>query len=233
MIESKGLHIGYSDSILKVQDLQLKTGLHILIGKNGSGKSTFLKTITGQLAPIEGNISLNDHDIGSIELTKIPTIISFVGSQFPIVDFMRVFEFIELARSPYTNYFGRISQKDHQISMEALQILGIENLKYRFTSQLSDGEKQLVSIAKAISQETSIIALDEPTAFLDYSNKKLVLDKLIKLSQEFDKCIILSSHDIDLSIEANCPFLVINDNKKELQIHDSSITKQEIISIAF
>lgn len=233
MIRTKDLHIGYSESILAVEDLNLDAGVHILIGKNGSGKSTFLKTITGQLLSIKGSIKLAGKDISTISIAALPTTISFVGSQFPIVDFLRVSEFVILGRSPHSNFFGKKTKKDIDSMNEALEILGIEYLKDRFTSELSDGEKQLVSIAKALTQETPIIALDEPTAFLDYSNKKLVLENLITISKKFNKCILLSSHDIDLSLEANCPFLVVVNKLKKIKFIEHGISKSELIGMAF
>jgi len=233
MIKTKGLHIGYSESILQVEDLNLSNGVHILVGRNGSGKSTFLKTLTGQLTPINGTIELDGKELSSISIAEIPKTISFVSSQFPVVDYLRVSEFISLGRSPHTNFFGKKTTKDSDAMQRSLEILKIEYLKDRFTSELSDGEKQLVSIAKALTQETPIIALDEPTAFLDYSNKKLVLKNLIKVSKEFKKCVLLSSHDIDLSIEAECPFLVVEDNSKTIRFIDTGISKSELIGLAF
>lgn len=233
MIKTRGLHIGYSESILQVDDLNLSNDVHILIGKNGSGKSTFLKTITSQLASIKGAIELDGKDLTSISIAEIPKTISFVSSQFPIVDFLRVSEFISLGRSPHTNFFGKKTLNDSEAMQRSIEVLKIEYLKDRFTSELSDGEKQLVSIAKALTQETPIIALDEPTAFLDYSNKKLVLENLISISKEFNKCIILSSHDIDLSLEAECPFLVVEDTSKRIKFVENGISKSDLIGLAF
>lgn len=233
MIKTNSLHIGYSEALLSVKDFELGSGLHILIGKNGSGKSTFLKTLSGQIKPKSGQVYLQGNDVSAIEERSIPKLISFVSPQFPHVEFMRVIDFIQLSRSPYTNFFGTTSQKDKELALEALDLMGIEQLKYRFTSELSDGEKQLVAIAKAICQETSIITLDEPTAFLDYTNKKRVLDNLIKLASEFDKCIIMSSHDLDMSLDAQCPFLLVHDERKEIQLHQVGVTKEELIGMAF
>ncbi len=233
MIKTKGLHIGYHSSILKIEDLSLVTGnLHFLIGRNGSGKSTFLKTILGQITPISGSVFLDDKIIDSIPVSELPKYISFVSAHFPTVDFLRVEEFIALSRSPYSNYFGKLSEKDMQIIDNSLKTMNITHLKGRFTSELSDGEKQMVAIAKAIAQETDIILLDEPTAFLDYANKQLVISALSKVSKELNKCIILSTHDIDLSIENKGNYLIVDSIKKELTYH-SNLSKNEILSKAF
>ena len=230
MIQTQGLHIGYSESILSMDDLHLSNGVHILIGRNGSGKSTFLKTLAGQIPKIMGSIKIQNNEVSAISIEELPKIISFVSSQFPIVEFLRVSEFVGLGRNPHTNFFGKKTNKDIEAIDKALETLGISYLRDRFTSELSDGEKQLVSIAKALTQET---ALDEPTAFLDYSNKKLVLGKLVAIGQEFNKCILLSSHDLDLSLDVNCPFLVIDDTSKTIRFIEPGISKSELIKIAF
>jgi|TARA_B110000908_G_scaffold93525_1_gene110803 iron complex transport system ATP-binding protein len=233
MIQTQGLHIGYSESILSMDDLHLSNGVHILIGRNGSGKSTFLKTLAGQIPKIMGSIKIQNNEVSAISIEELPKIISFVSSQFPIVEFLRVSEFVGLGRNPHTNFFGKKTNKDIEAIDKALETLGISYLRDRFTLELSDGEKQLVSIAKALTQETAIIALDEPTAFLDYSNKKLVLGKLVAIGQEFNKCILLSSHDLDLSLDVNCPFLVIDDTSKTIRFIEPGISKSELIKIAF
>ena len=233
MIRTKGLNIGYHSPLLKIEDLTLENGdLFFLIGRNGSGKSTFLKTILGQISPISGSVFLDDKIIDSMPISELPKHISFVSAHFPNVDFLRVEEFIALGRSPYSNYFGKLSEKDMQIIDNSLEVLKISYLKGRFTSELSDGEKQMVAIAKSIAQETSIILLDEPTAFLDYANKQLVISALSKVSTEMNKCIILSTHDIDLSIENKGNYLIVDNVKKTLTNH-SNLSKDEILAIAF
>lgn len=233
MITTEQLHIGYSKSILTVEDLNLSSGLYILAGKNGSGKSTLLRTLSGQLSPVRGSVEIEGTDLTNINKADLPKKIAFVGSHFPIVDFLKVEDFIALGRSPFTNFFGRKTDNDNSIIKRSIETLKIEHLAGRFTSELSDGEKQLVSIAKALVQETKIIALDEPTAFLDYSNKKLVLDQLIEISESMNKCIIMSSHDIDLCLEAKRPFLVVHDKENVVKTVDADISKSELLALAF
>jgi len=233
MIVTKGLHIGYKSSIAEVQDIKLDAGVYILIGKNGSGKSTLLKTIAGQLDSIQGAIEINGKEIKSIRKSNLPKLISFVGSKFPDVDFLNVVDYIALGRSPHNDFFGRKTARDAEVIDQAIDTLQIQDLKNRFTSQLSDGERQLAAIAQALTQETSIIILDEPTAFLDYLNKKIVLENLIKISAKFNKCILLSSHDIDLSIDAQRPFLVVRKDTNTIELLAAETSKNTIISIAF
>ncbi|MBL1281521.1 MAG: ABC transporter ATP-binding protein [Fluviicola sp.] len=234
MIRTEDLKIGYHSPLLQVENFTLQKGeLYFLIGKNGSGKSTFLKTISGQLSPISGRAFLNEKLSTEIPFRDLPKTVSFVSSHFPIVDFLKVEDFIALGRNSHTSYFGKLQASDSQVINSTIKRLQISHLIGRFTSELSDGEKQLVAIAKALVQETPIILLDEPTAFLDYSNKTLVLETLKRISVEMEKCIILSSHDLDMSLEMNCPFLVVNFQEKSLQLIDSSVSKQDLLRIAF
>jgi len=234
MISTKNLHIGYSQALLTVEDLALEKGqLYFLIGRNGSGKSTFLKTIVGEISSFSGEILVDDKRISELSYKDIPKTVAFVTTHFPLTDYLTAEEYVRLARTPYTGHFGRISSKDQELIDQAFEILNINYLKQRFTSELSDGEKQMVSIAKVITQETPIIILDEPTAFLDYTNKQSVIDLLKNISRTMEKCIIMSSHDIDMSIAAKCPFLAINSIQKKITQVSLPTTKDIIIEIAF
>ena len=234
MIRTKNLHIGYAKELLAVDDLSLDKGeLYFLIGRNGSGKSTFLKTLIGEIPPLNGEVLLNGNHISHLTYKEIPKTVAFVTTHFPLTDYLTAEEYVRLARTPYTGHFGRISSKDQDLIDQAFDILNIQDLKQRFTSELSDGEKQMVSIAKAIAQETAIIILDEPTAFLDYTNKQRVVDLLKNISKTMEKCIVMSSHDIDMSIAAECPFLAVNSIEKKITQVLSPTSKEEIINLAF
>lgn len=233
MIKLQNVHIGYSKSILQCEDIQLECGnVYILVGKNGIGKSTLLKTISKQIAPISGRIAIENKDVQSISTSELPKLLSFVPVHFPQMDYVRSKEFISAGRAPYTNALGRITETDSEEIQHAIDALGIEYLSDRFTSELSDGEKQLVAISKAIAQKTPVILLDEPTAFLDYSNKKKVLRILKETATSLNKCIVLSAHDIDLCLEFSSNFLVVNTDSKKLE-HLANPSREDIISIAF
>ncbi|GAB5419052.1 MAG: ABC transporter ATP-binding protein [Crocinitomicaceae bacterium] len=233
MITTKALHIGYGQKLLTVDDLDLTSGVYILIGKNGSGKSTFLKTLTGTIPAVNGHISLNGTSIHSIPEAERPKHIAFVQTQFPVVDFLRVSEYLALGRSPHTSFFGKLTEKDRSAVQGALDTLGIQHLANRFTNELSDGERQMVAIARTFAQETAVIALDEPTAFLDYQNKSEIIQKLMELGKTHDKCIVLSSHDIDQSILSGADFLVIDTQSLQLSHSPTGTSKEEIVAKAF
>ena len=235
MIQFTKTHIGYtSPALFTIDDIVLEeNSVCILVGKNGSGKSTFLRTIIKHEKIIQGDILLYGRSIKGIKDNSISKHIAYVPTTFPQVDYLRVTEFVGMGRTPHTNALGRFSEKDHGIVKEALKKLHISNLEHKFTGELSDGERQLCAIAKAIAQETKIIVLDEPTAFLDYSNKIKVLNILKEIAAEMNKCIILSSHDIDLSIMANCPFLVLNKTDAKMELLLPPIEKEKLMLMAF
>jgi iron complex transport system ATP-binding protein len=203
-----------------------------LVGKNGVGKSTLLKTISKQIAPISGEIRMDNRDLKTLSASELPKMLSLVPVHFPQMDYVRAREFIAAGRAPYTNALGRMTDIDSSEVKQAIETLEISHLGDRFTSELSDGEKQLVAIAKAIAQKTSVILLDEPTAFLDYSNKKKVLSILKEIAVRLNKCIILSVHDIDLSLEYTSDFLLVDSETGELKLFQNP-TKEEVIEIAF
>src|SRR5690606_3743130 len=138
--------------------------------------------------------------------------LAFVPARFPEVEFMKVKDFIGLGRTPYLNAFGTKTEKDLEIIEHFIQLLDIQHLADKFTTELSDGERQLCAIAKALTQETPIILLDEPTAFLDYKNKQRIIDILEQLANELNLLILFSTHDLSsiakqtiqkIGIEAN------------------------------
>lgn len=233
MIELKNLQIGYSESILNAEELTLEAGkLYVLVGNNGSGKSTFLKTLSKQIRAKSGTIRLNGQEISTISPSALPELLAFVPVQFPHMDYVRTREYIAAGRAPYTNVLGKLAPKDNEEIARAIELLEIKPLENRFTSELSDGEKQLVSIAKAIAQETPIILLDEPTAFLDYSNKKRVLHFLRETALKLNNCIVLSAHDLDLCLEFTPDFLVVDARTRTLTF-ESAPTKAALIAKAF
>jgi iron complex transport system ATP-binding protein len=122
---------------------------------------------------------------------------------------MTVEELVGMGRSPYTGFWGTLTDKDLLIVDEAIQLVGVESLKGRYIHTLSDGERQKVMIAKALAQQTPIIYLDEPTAFLDFPSKVEVMQLLHRLAREQQKTIFLSTHDVELSLQvADCIWLM-------------------------
>jgi iron complex transport system ATP-binding protein len=235
MIELKGIEIGYKKRLFSIEDIQLSKGkVYSLIGSNGAGKTTFLKTLQGNITPIKGQIIINKTEVQQFDRGILSQTIAFVNSKFDGVDYLRVYDYVGLGRTPYTNALGRLSENDLSIVENALIELNIKHLSNFFTTKLSDGERQLAAIARAISQETDVIILDEPTAFLDYANRKLVMREMKKIAADLQKCIIISSHDLDLCLESETDILVINKDSKTLDhFVSNSLSKEKLIEIGF
>lgn len=206
-IEVRGLVTGYCSKKRKVvvtdgMSASLHAGeLTCLLGPNGAGKSTLLKTLTGMLPPLSGEILVDHKPLGSYTPAELSRKIGVVLTDKLMLTNMTVYELISLGRSPYTGFWGRLSAKDRSIVESAINMVGIEPLTHRMIQTLSDGERQKVMIAKALAQETPIIFLDEPTAFLDYPSKVEILQLLLSLSRNSDKTVFLSTHDMELALQ--------------------------------
>lgn len=229
MIEIKHSVFGYSYKLLETNLTLEKGNIYVLIGKNGSGKTTFLQTLAGNIPLLSGEVTIDGKSISNLTLKEKSIKIAFIETRFPQINFMSAFEFVSLGRFPYTGTLGRMNNIDIEKIENAFSLLKIEKLKKKFISEISDGEKQLVQVAKALVQETDVILLDEPMAFLDYSNKRILLEKLVQISKELNKCILLSSHDIEICLENNLPFLIVSDQRKTIEL-TTETNKEKILS---
>lgn len=203
VISLSQLSVGYSSSqpVISNINLELKSGqLACLIGENGIGKSTLLKTLTGFLPKLNGSLLLDNRDIESFSQRELARQVSIVLTQKPDVQNLTIEEIIGLGRSPYTGFFGRLRAEDRKVVNDAIATMGIEKLRGRMIQTLSDGERQKVMIAKALAQETPVILLDEPTAFLDFPSKAETFQSLQRMAHERDKIILLSTHDLELAV---------------------------------
>jgi len=204
MIEITNLEIGYKSkskhsSVFKGINLTLNAGdLVGLIGDNGIGKSTLLKTITGNLSPLAGDIKINNKPGSQFTAQQLAQLLSIVVTE-KIGGFnLTVWDVVATGRIPYINIFGKLSTEDETIVTKALEQLNLLPLKDKLIDELSDGQRQKVMIAKSLAQQTPIIVLDEPTAFLDHTSKHHLFATLKKLCAEQGKLIIVSSHDLEL-----------------------------------
>ena len=175
--------------------------LTCLLGANGVGKSTLLRTLSAFQPKIQGEIMIGGRDLSDWTDKELSRLIGVVLTEKPDVRNMTVRELVSLGRSPYTGFWGTYSKEDLQIVDEAISLVGIDLLSRRMVHTLSDGERQKVMIAKALAQQTPVIYLDEPTAFLDYPSKVEVLQLLRRISREAGKTIFLSTHDVELALQ--------------------------------
>lgn len=225
MIRFKNIQVGYAQVLLEIDDLALEAGrVYALIGRNGSGKSTLLKSMIGQLPLLGGQIEIGDHSIHQLikDHAQRAREIAYVASMFEGVEALTLKAYVALGRLPYLGALGRLQPEDQDKIDEILARLDLTKLASKPTPQLSDGERQLGSLARAMVQDTPIMVLDEPASFLDYFNRELLLEQLqIWVQGSQNRTAIFSSHDIDLCLEKQIPLLILS-NKKLVLLENAS-----------
>lgn len=172
-----------------------------LVGRNGCGKSTLLRTLAGFLPPISGSVRWLGRELTEIQPRELSRLLSIVLTDRPDTGFLTVREIVETGRMPYTNLTGRLTAEDREVADRALYLTDTADFARRRLTSLSDGERQRVMIAKALAQQTPVILLDEPTAFLDYPGKIEMLELLTRLAHEEHKTILISTHDLELTFQ--------------------------------
>ncbi|AWK02763.1 ABC transporter ATP-binding protein [Flavobacterium crocinum] len=215
ILQTSNLSIGYKSkkgvtTVAKDLNLNLDSGkLITLIGANGIGKSTLLRTITGIQKPLSGNVYLNEKEISHYKPLELAQNLSLVLTEKLPASNLSVFELVALGRQPYTNWVDSLSKEDIEKVQEALRLTQIEHLASKKHFEISDGQLQKVLIARALAQDTPLIILDEPTTHLDLLHKVSLFKLLKKLTQETEKCILFSTHDIDLAIQLSDEMIIM------------------------
>lgn len=188
------------------------SSLTCLIGANGVGKSTLLRTLTGYQSPLAGSVEYFCGQWTALQnLTshQLARLVAIVLTERTDARRLTAQEVVAMGRSPYTGFWGTGSADDHRIVADCLHMVGIEALAHRRLGTLSDGERQKVMIARALAQQTPVIFLDEPTAFLDYPSRVEVMTLLRQLAHEQGKTLVLSTHDLELAVRmADCIWLM-------------------------
>jgi len=215
ILHTSNLCIGYktkseSTTIAKNLNLNLQQGkLVALIGANGIGKSTLLRTITGIQKPLLGKVVLNEKDIHQLDPLTLAQNLSVVLTEKLPPSNLTVFELVALGRQPYTNWIGKLTEVDFAKINEAIALTQIGHLTSKKHYEISDGQLQIVLIARALAQDTPLIILDEPTTHLDLLHKVVLFKLLKKLTQETGKCILFSTHDIDMAIQLSDEMIIM------------------------
>jgi iron complex transport system ATP-binding protein len=203
LLTTKQLSIGYGKKVLHQNlMLQLNAGqMVVLIGPNGCGKSTLIRTLAGLQKPISGNIQINNSSFKKLSTSERAKHIAVVLTDRIHTQSLTVKQLVEMGRFPHTNWAGKLQEKDHQQVAKAIEQVHLTHKTNHFYTELSDGEKQRVMIAKALAQDTPIIFLDEPTSHLDLPNTIDVLILLKNLAQKTGKAILLSTHELELALQ--------------------------------
>jgi len=215
------LQLGYQQSpgILQLannlSDEIRKGELIALVGPNGTGKSTLLRTIAGMQAPLAGQVKILGKRVRNLSAQQLAKYVSIVLTDNVRVSYIKASEVVAMGRFPHTGWLGSFLPADRRKVGCAIQQAGIEHLLHKSLYQLSDGERQKVMIARALAQDTPLLLLDEPTTHLDVDNRVNIIELLRKLVQQQGKSILFSTHDIDLALQVSDRIWLM---------HDQSIT---------
>lgn len=220
VMQAQNLSIGYCrgrkiiNEVHKNLTFNLMSGeITCLLGPNGAGKSTLLRTLGASQKVLGGVLFLNDKPIGQYKEKDIARQIGLVLTEKTATGALKVEELVALGRHPHTGFFGKLNSHDFAVIEDALRATGSLDKKGRYMSELSDGERQKVMISKALAQESPIIILDEPTSFLDIISRIEIMHLLRKLARDFNKAILLSTHDLEQALLSADKLWLLSDKK--------------------
>jgi iron complex transport system ATP-binding protein len=222
MLKAVDLDIGYKaknkpQAILSSVFLQaMENDLIAVIGRNGIGKTTLLKTIAGIIKPLHGKVELQSVEINHIHRKELARKISYVSTELVNSPNMTVYDLVSLGRHPHTGWYGHLEETDKVVIGQAIVLMHLDQLSGKSLAELSDGERQRALIARALAQDTSIIIMDEPAAFLDVVNRYEVMLMLRKICRAENKTVIFSTHDLTMALhEADKIWLLLPDKALE------------------
>lgn len=214
VLTTKNLSVGYGHKTI-VDKLQIEGERGVLLcilGPNGAGKTTILRTLAGLLQPVKGAVYITGEEISKIDNKSLARKLSVVLTNKLPGGLMTVFEVVSMGRHPHTGFFGKLSYKDKEKILEALETVNGSYLIDRYFDELSDGEKQKILIARALVQEPDIIILDEPTSHLDIRHRLELIEILKSLSRDKGISVILSLHEIDIALKSCDKVVLVNEN---------------------
>ena len=232
VLSSKDLSVGYGKKVV-VNGLcfEVNSGeILTIIGANGAGKSTVLKTIASQLPLISGTVSINGNSITAMSLHDIARTLSVCFTDRITAEKMTCSDVVSTGRYPYTGRLGILSENDRKIVHEAMELTAVTVLADTDIRCISDGQRQIVMLARAIAQQPQILILDEPTSFLDINNKLRLLSLLRDLARSKKIAVIQTLHELDLSQRFSDKILCIKDNKADRIGTPEEIFRDDYIS---
>ena len=209
ILQTHALTIGYRaprkpDTVI-AESLELDLGrgeLVCLLGPNGAGKSTLMRTVAGMQPPLAGRVTLSNQDIEHLTSRQLAEHLSVVLTDRPNVGLLNGYALVALGRHPYTDWTGRLSDYDEAVIRWAVEAVGAADIANHPVMELSDGQRQKLMLARALAQESALILLDEPTAFLDLPRRAEMMRLLRNLAADTGRAILLSTHDLDLALRS-------------------------------
>lgn len=238
ILKTENLSIGYQSKkatsvVAQHINIELNQGELIgLVGANGIGKSTLLRTLTAIQQPLAGTIYLNEKRVEHYSAIELAKTMSLVLTEQLMSKNLSVLELIALGRQPYTNWVGNLSENDMSVINKAVEQTNLSELKHRKCYELSDGQLQKAMIARALAQDTNLIILDEPTTHLDMYHKAYILKLLQKLAKDTNKTILFSSHEIDLAIQL-CDTMIVMTNDKVITNSPCNLIEKNVFETLF
>lgn len=234
LISAENLLAGYGAPVVTAAELAVKSGeILVLIGPNGGGKSTLLRTLAGELKKLGGKVALCGIDMDSLPPKERAKKLSVLLTDRPRAGKMTCREVAETGRYPYTGYFGLLSEADKRAVDRAMELVGVAELARLDFSQVSDGQRQRVMLARAICQEPEVMILDEPTSYLDIRHKLIFLDSLQRLAKENSVAVIMSMHELDLAEIIAGRVLCVKDGRIFRAGTPDEIFKEEVLRELF
>jgi iron complex transport system ATP-binding protein len=220
MFKAESLESGYTQGknahvLHGPMDFDIQAGkLVLLAGKNGAGKSTLMQILGGLQQPLSGSVSVNGTNLHRESVERRAALISHVFTHPPDMPLTTAKEVVFSSRLRFVSgWRGNI--KNHETALlQALEMCGMQDFADRQFNTLSDGEKQKVMIARALAQNTPVILMDEPLAFLDYPGRRAMLERMQRWCAETGKIIVFSSHDLELALQSADAMLLLQENRQ-------------------
>ena len=215
LLNASDLTVGYSKkAVLEALHFDLRRGeLVSLIGLNGSGKSTLMRTIAGLQPALAGDVRIEDRSVMDMSSAERARLISVVLTGRPRVGLLDVYTLISLGRQPWTDNLGRMKAEDLRKVEEAMAATETRSFASRSILSLSDGELQKVMIARALAQDTPLMLLDEPTAFLDLVNRVKIMRLLKEIVHRMKKTALISTHDLQTALAISDRIMIVHEGK--------------------
>ncbi len=228
MLKCSNLAVGYKKTVLSSLNFEIKRGeVTAILGPNGAGKTTLLKTLAAILKPVSGVVYLDGKKVYEMNRLELAKKLSVTTTERIDAGYMTGFEVVALGRYPYTDALGRLSDRDVEIVNECLKLVNALELSDKPFSQMSDGEKQKIMIARALAQEPEIMLLDEPTSFLDVNHKVEIMLLLRRIAEK--TAVFFTTHDVELALRICDRVLLVSQGKILKQGSPEKVLKDELV----